>query len=154
VSDTIFLLGLIARRLPLILTIEDVHLCGAAMYLFLHQLELRASEVPLTLVLTRQRGQTEPNWMSVIKDCVTFDFLRLQLPPLSSLDAEKLVRFLESDRDRQQDVVKLSGGNPLLIHEYVKYKDPFDSAPAPIADAAVSMISPLTTDTRRVLQIL
>src|SRR5262249_31547627 len=117
-----------------------------------NQLALRASEVPLTLVLTRQPGQTEPNWMAVIKDCVTFDFLRLQLPPLSSLDTEKLVRFLGHDRDRQLDVVKLSGGNPLLIHEYVKYRHPFDSEE--IAHAAASMISPLTTDTRRVLQVL
>jgi DNA-binding NtrC family response regulator/tetratricopeptide (TPR) repeat protein len=154
ISDVIGLIGALGRRVPLVLTIEDVDLADAGTVLFLKQLAFRASETPLTLVLTRQPSEIEPEWLDTIAECLGANFLRRCLPVLSESESESLVRFLAIDRERQVSALQFSAGNPLFIVNYAKYKSSRDGVPSAVVAAATSMLSKLTKYMRAVLQVL
>jgi transcriptional regulator with GAF, ATPase, and Fis domain/tetratricopeptide (TPR) repeat protein len=154
VSSILGLLSAIAGRTAFVLTIEDIDLADRGTVLFLHQLALRASEIPLTVVLTHRTSEHEPKWIDAMAACLGAGFSRLRLTGLSQQDSEKLVQFLENDRERQLNILHYSAGNPLFIEEYAKNRGSSESGTERIAKAASSMLSSLTTDTRSVLQVL
>ena len=154
VSDLISLLCAISRGPHFVLTIEDIDLADPATILFLHQISIRAAELPLTIVLTRRASEVEPKWIDAMTARLGPDFRSVQLSALSHEDSEKMLQFLKDDGVRRLNVTKLGAGNPLFIEEYAKYGSSSASPPARVADAAASMLSGLTKATRDVLQVV
>src|SRR5262249_16368603 len=154
VSSILGLLSAIASRTPFVLTFEDIDLADEGTALFLHRIAFRASEIPLTLVLTRRTTGLEPKWIDTMAACLGVGFSRLRLAALSSQDSEKLVQFLETDRERQLSVLQFSAGNPLFIEAYAKWRGSSSSGSERVANTALSMLSSLATGTRRTLQVL
>src|SRR5262249_27472001 len=118
------------------------------------QLAFRASEIPVSLVLTNQASDFEPKWVNTIKACLGAHFSHLRINALSRPEAEELVRYLENDPERQLKILQFSGGNPFFMESYAKHKNSFDSAPEPVVAAAVSMLSKLPQNIRDVLKVL
>ncbi len=151
ISDVISALGSVARGSRIILAIDNVELDNAETVVFLEQLAFRASEIPLTLLLTRRPDGHEPSWVRTLDACLGTDILRFHVPILSPEDAEKLVSYLENDRERQRTVLELSAGNPLFIQKYVRSLDLL--APE-IKEVTNGMLAKLDKRTRYVLQVL
>src|SRR5262245_1680961 len=154
VSSILGLLSAIASRTPLVVTVEDIDLADEGIVLFLHRLAVRASELPLTLLLTRRTTGFEPKCIDTLAACLGADFSRLRLGALSPHDSEKLVQFLENDRERQLTILQFSAGNPLFIEAYSKWRGSSSSVSERVANTALSMLSSVTTGTRGTLQVL
>src|SRR5215831_3910697 len=154
VSSILGLLSAIASGTPLVVTVEDIDLADEGIVLFLHRLAVRASELPLTLLLTRRTTGFEPKCIDAVAACLGAGFSRLRLGALSPQDSEKLVQFLENDRERQLTVLQFSAGNPRFIEAYSKWRGSLASGSERVANTALSMLSSVTTGTRGTLQVL
>lgn len=110
-----FLTGL-ARRGPVVLAFEDLHLAQPALLDLIEQVAREARRVPALLLCVARWDllDTRPGWAGGLRDALTLD-----LEPLSQGDAIELA--LEAgerlDKDTADRIAKHAGGNPFFIVE-------------------------------------
>jgi DNA-binding CsgD family transcriptional regulator len=106
-----------ARERPLVLGVDDAHLLDDASAALVHQLALRRLVVVLATVRT---GEPAPDSVTALwKDGLA---RRLDLPTLTAeATAELLGRVLDGPVDgvTRQELLRVTGGNPLYLHELV-----------------------------------
>lgn len=115
-------LELDAERTPLVLAFDDLHLGDDDSLTLLAELAegLGGSPVLLVAAARPELFVRRPGWGSS-----TADHTRIDLPPLSRPDAEKLLRGLLAraeplPRDLVEDACELTRGNPFFIEELVR----------------------------------
>ncbi len=107
-----------AREKPLLLTIEDIQWADTSTIGFLHMLARRIENAPVLCIATARPSPA----VTVLSDSHTISFLYLKELGMDDLDALRLASQLPNDLSRSSSaqLMKLTGGNPFLLTEYVK----------------------------------
>jgi DNA-binding NtrC family response regulator/tetratricopeptide (TPR) repeat protein len=154
VSDVISTLGLIARHNTPVLALDDIHLADASTVVFLEQLAFRASDVPVTLLLTTRPTKSRPKWLRTFVACLDRNFYQFHMPPLTADESEQLAQFVLTERERLQ-ALHFSAGNPLMIQQYAKAtRNSSHVKPQLFSDIVSQMLSAATRPVVNILQIL
>jgi class 3 adenylate cyclase/tetratricopeptide (TPR) repeat protein len=141
-AGLVALLSAVARRGPVILVFEDLHLASAALLETVELLVKEARRIPLLVLGVGRWGilDVRPNWAGGIPDAVT-----LWVEPLTIEDSTELA--LEAGEGLAEDdavrIARHAGGNPFFIVEttaMLRYED----ADAPRADGRRSRLLPAT----------
>jgi len=154
VSEIVRVLALLTRNVPFVIAIDDCDYADHGTLLLLQQLVYRSSEMSMTLILTRRPSEPEPSWIDHVSKCLSGHFVRHFMPPLSLGETQTLVRLLESDEVRRNNMVEYSAGNPMFIHGYASCTSPIVDDPPEIIQRKLGMLSALDSDTRYLLQVL
>ena len=93
---------------PVLVLIEDVHMASSSIEL-LTSFVSRVTDLPVLVVFS---GRPEGRWLASFPTAST-----LRLAPLSASDAVLLVKHLQPELATTEDVVRMSGGNPLFLRE-------------------------------------
>jgi DNA-binding NtrC family response regulator/tetratricopeptide (TPR) repeat protein len=151
ISDVISLIGSLAKTSPLVLAFDDVDLADDETLLLMHHMVFRASDLPLSLVLTATSTEVDMKLSEMIRCCLNSDFFRVFVPLLSYEESQKLLQILHRNRQRQNDVFSLTGGHPVFIEGSA---DPFNDERMSVRQLATAMMNKLTKATRSFLQTL
>jgi transcriptional regulator with GAF, ATPase, and Fis domain/tetratricopeptide (TPR) repeat protein/serine/threonine protein kinase len=149
-DDIVELFCSVARRLCVVLTIEDIDNVGSQMLRFIERLSTRA--IPLSILLTCRRWQSDSKLNSIFSQRHVATFNRICLPPLNDVESNILLRYLESSSKRHSHPQQFSGGNPLLLEEQCKSKNAINSDR--VKEALTWMRSQLTKETKPLAEAL
>lgn len=133
------LLTALARRAPLVLSIDDLHWADADSVALLHALLQPGQRAPLLLLATAwPEALGEAGALAPLAAVLAAGDLRLELGGLGEADTATLVAALAGDRDpaRAARVFASSGGNPFLVAELTR------GAEADLGAALASRIEP------------
>ncbi|MGN9913058.1 ATP-binding protein [Phytohabitans sp. LJ34] len=111
----------LARHIPTVLVIEDLHFADPAMLRFLADLVEAGGDVPL-LVLCTYRPELldeQPTWPSALPGMLTVSLARLRGAEMRGLLSTLLARQHMST-DHTDRLTRLTGGNPMYAVEYVR----------------------------------
>ncbi|MCC6997879.1 MAG: AAA family ATPase [Deltaproteobacteria bacterium] len=121
------LLTALARRTPLVLSIDDLHWADADSVALLQALLAPAQRAPLLLLATTwPEALAEAGALAPLAAALTAGDLRLELGGLGPADTATLVAALAGERDpaRAARVFASSGGNPFLVAELTRGAEP------------------------------
>ncbi len=119
-SDLVALLRWFALRTALFLVVEDIQAIDYDTLRALNQLVLRATEMPMTLILTCRPPEPGAQFLDLLRTCLNDDFIRLNVSPLNPSEARLLCSYFQDDLTQQEVVLRLAGNSPLFIEEYAK----------------------------------
>ena len=155
VNDLMGLLASLARRNSTIFVIEDIERADPGTMQFIEKLCFRAAEIPLTLVLTRRTDYRSQELSDLMNSCLAEHFTRLRLVSLTASEARMMVQFLENSTARQDAVLRMSGGNPFFIEQWIKAGTELPrKLPLPLNGIITSMLSNLTKPLRMLSETL
>src|ERR1051326_7683926 len=109
ISNIIAILRSLAQRTHLVLAIDDIDWADPATILFLERLSSRASEIALTVVLTKQLNEPPLEWIDNIAANLGTDLHCTHVTPLSAQESATLAALLETQSERQHSILRLSG---------------------------------------------
>jgi transcriptional regulator with GAF, ATPase, and Fis domain/serine/threonine protein kinase/tetratricopeptide (TPR) repeat protein len=155
VNELVGLLGSLARRTSILFALDDIEYADRGTEQFIEQLAFRASEVPLTLVLTRRPDAHLFKLGKVLAESLAGDFTRIRLRSLTAGESHTLATFLTGSADRQKLAVEMSAGNPRFLHEYAQSAEDSSSKLSTALNEAMSdLISKLDERLRPVAESL
>ncbi|MDQ7909671.1 adenylate/guanylate cyclase domain-containing protein [Phytohabitans sp. ZYX-F-186] len=111
----------LARHIPTVLVIEDLHFADPAMLRFLADLVEAGGDVPL-LVLCTYRPELldeQPAWPSALPGMLTVSLARLRAAEMRAL-LSTLLTQQDMPTDHADRLARLTGGNPMYAVEYVR----------------------------------
>jgi transcriptional regulator with GAF, ATPase, and Fis domain/tetratricopeptide (TPR) repeat protein len=146
ISDLIGFLARLSRQERLVLAIENVERADEATKEFIEQICLRAAEIPASLLLTASivNGICLSN---LAIDCLGNSLVHIHLRQLASNEAQELISFFGCNADRAPQILRWSGGHPLLIEEYSKIPDTSSKLPRHINSFVARLLANLSTET-------
>jgi tetratricopeptide (TPR) repeat protein len=153
-SEMISALASFAVNHPTVIAVDDVNLADPGTVMFLEQLAFRAVDLPLTLLVASRPAEVEPKWVTTVVRCLGRDFHFFRLPSLSEEQSQTLAKFFETDSEKKDKVLTLAAGNPLFISAFASSKQPLDLEPSSVTEAAATLLSCLSKDTRCLLDVL
>ena len=115
---------------PVLVLIEDVHMASSSIDL-LTSFVSRITDLPVLVVFA---GRPEGRWLASFATAST-----LRLAPLTTSDAALLVKHLQPDLATSDDVVRMSGGNPLFLRELAALAVDAQVAKRPVHQLPVSL---------------
>ncbi|GAA4454142.1 adenylate/guanylate cyclase domain-containing protein [Phytohabitans houttuyneae] len=111
----------LARHIPTVLVIEDLHFADQAMLRFLADLVEAGGDVPL-LVLCTYRPELldeQPAWPSALPGMLTVSLARLRNAEMRALLSGLLLQQ-DMTTDHADRLTMITGGNPMYAVEYVR----------------------------------
>ena len=111
----------LARHIPTVLVIEDLHFADPALLRFLADLVEAGGDVPL-LVLCTYRPELldeQPTWPSALPGMLTVSLARLRNAEMRGL-LSTLLAQQDMPADHTEHLTRLTGGNPMYAVEYVR----------------------------------
>ncbi len=141
-------LGILARRTPLVLCLDDVQWADDATVEGLEALVRRPPEAPLLLVLAVRPRSEGPALRRVLAHASEQDRLHtVELGPLGAAEVDELTTALGAAAD--PGLVQTSGGNPFYLEQLIRSRGPVTAqpdsggVPAPVRMALESELSRL-----------
>jgi DNA-binding CsgD family transcriptional regulator/tetratricopeptide (TPR) repeat protein len=143
-----FAAELAGRLRPAVLVVEDLQWADGATLDWLAYLARRLTEIPVMLVLTCRDDERAAlaELRRVLASAARNHVERIQLAPLSSGAALTLV----GDARRTEEIMRLSGGNALLLTELA---DSDGALPQTIRDAVLKRMDRLSDPAREVVEV-
>lgn len=150
--------GSACRRAPACIVIDDIHAAGADTLLLMRFVARSLTRLPLTLVLSRRRGQPAGEGLEArLTDEIESEAIPIVL---RHFDIDETTTFLASQglRNLAPDLVlallRVTGGNPLFLRRIAALgaPDPQSALPEGLRVAIDEALSRLRPPTRRVLQ--
>jgi DNA-binding CsgD family transcriptional regulator len=145
-----FAAELAGRLRPAVLVVEDVHWADGATLDWLAYLARRLTEVPVMLLLScRDDERDAVAELRRVLACAPRDHVqRIQVAPLSAAAAATLV----GDAERLPEIMRLSGGNALLLTELARADD-HGALPESITDTVLMRLDRSSGPAREVIEI-
>ncbi|MFC0528406.1 AAA family ATPase [Phytohabitans kaempferiae] len=111
----------LARHLPTVLVIEDLHFADPALLRFLSDLVEAGGEVPLLVLCTYRPDllDEQPAWRSALPGMLTVSLARLRGAEMRALLSTLLTQHGMSTEHAER-LTRLTGGNPMYAVEYVR----------------------------------
>lgn len=121
------LMQALARFVPLVLMLDDLHWADAALWDLLEVLAPSTSTAPLLLVLAYRRPGVEksPGWQTLQKWDRAGSLETVSLAPLDLQDIALLLP--EADGAEAARVLALTGGNPLHVTDFLASQDTIEA---------------------------
>jgi DNA-binding CsgD family transcriptional regulator/tetratricopeptide (TPR) repeat protein len=145
-----FAAELAGRLRPAVLVVEDLHWADGATLDWLAYLARRLTEIPVMLVLSCRDDERDAvgELRRVCASAPRTHVERIQVAPLSSAAAATLV----DDGTRLREIMRLSGGNALLLTELAHAGDG-GALPESISDAVLLRMQRLSPPAREVVEV-
>ena len=145
-----FAAELAGRLRPAVLVVEDLHWADGATLDWLAYLARRLTEIPVMLLLTCRDDERDAlaELRRVVASAPRTHVERIQVPPLSSAAAAKLV----GDAERLSEIMRLSSGNALLVTELAHAGDG-GALPETIRDTVLMRMERLSDPAREVVEV-
>jgi class 3 adenylate cyclase/tetratricopeptide (TPR) repeat protein len=141
----------IARKKPLIIITEDVHLADPAMNALSREVVKRLDGVPVMAICTARPEllETRPDWGQGLRHVVG-----ITVRPLPEEPARLLAQhLLPGDPEGVEKIVAPAGGNPLFLEQLARAHREGTGAPALSVSAVLAArLDRLPVETRRVLE--
>ncbi len=146
------LLALLSRELrPAVLVLEDTQWADEVTLDVIKFLGRRIRRTNGLLVLTYRDGEvdTDHPLRQVIGELSPHNLMRVHLDPLSAEAIASLIEGTELDSD---EVLALTGGNPLFVTEVLA--SGVDEVPVSVQDSVLARAAKLSSDGRRVVDLV
>jgi class 3 adenylate cyclase/tetratricopeptide (TPR) repeat protein len=145
------LLEKVARKKPLVVVTEDVHLADNAMTALVKDVMRRLDGVPVMAICTGRPEllDVRPDWGQGLRHVVG-----ITVRPLPEEQARQLAQYLlPGDPEGVERIVGVAGGNPLFLEQLAQAHREGTGAPAPsVAAVLTARLDRLPLETRQVLE--
>jgi predicted ATPase len=123
------LLGVLARRSPVVLCLDDVHWADGASVELVASLTRRPLPTGVLLAVTFRPGRLPAALQAVLAAAVENGGTeRMELGPLSDADAGRLLA--DFTPSRRQQIIRMACGNPLFLLQLARHPDLADAVSA------------------------
>ncbi|MBN6058248.1 AAA family ATPase [Nonomuraea sp. RK-328] len=142
----------VARRAPMLLTLEDLHWADDQTLALLRALPSLLATSRLMLVVTCRESELDDGQSDVLASLARLGPLRVQLSGLDPKAVAELVRATcvrEIDEDAVESIVERTAGNPFFVRETVRL---LDSEAAADRASAAEVLSRVPSGVRDVLR--
>ena len=151
ISDLVGFIARLSEHERTIIAIENVAHADDTTKQLIERMCFRAAEIPLCLILTT----TIPSsgcLSNVAKDCLGDSLVHIHLTHLSLEMAQGLVSFFGCGAERATQILRWSGGQPLLIEEYAKMTS--GESPRNIDTFITRLLANVSKESLRTAQII